>query len=216
MLEYQEMTKDQFRQAANISQQLADKWFQPLTAAMYEFGIDTPRRQAYFIAQIGTESAGFTSVAESLNYSIAGLAIFGSRLTQAQREQLGRKPGEPALSSVRQAAIANLVYGGRYGNNLNGDGWKYRGRGLKQVTFHDNYAACEKALSIPLTDNPDLLLQDDNAARSAGWFWRANNCNQFADAGDVVGLTKRINGGTNGLDDRIARTKIAESVLCQA
>lgn len=208
------MTNDQFRRAANISQQLADKWFLPVTAAMKEFGIDTAKRQAYFIAQISTESAGFTSVVESFNYSVAGLAIFGSRLTAAQREQLGRKPGEAALSAGRQAAIANIVYGGRYGNNLNGDGYLYRGRGLKQVTFHDNYVACGKALGIPLADNPDLLLQTHNAARSAGWFWKANNCNQFADAGDVTGLTRRINGGTNGLDQRIARTKIAESVLC--
>lgn len=210
------MTKDQFRRAANISQSLAENWFVPVKSAMDEFGIDTPKRQAYFIAQVGTESGGFTSVSESFNYSVAGLAIFGARLTPAQREQLGRKPGEFALSPERQMAIANLVYGGRYGNNLTGDGWKYRGRGLKQVTFRDNYSACGKALGIDLVKQPELLQTDMNAARSAGWFWKANNCNQFADAGDVVGLTRRINGGNNGLDDRKARTKIAESVLCQA
>lgn len=207
------MTRDQFKKAAAISDVLAAKWYPHITAAMKEFGIDTPKRQAYFIAQIGTESGGFTVVRESLNYSVAGLSIFGSRLTAAQREQLGRKPGEPALSQERQAAIANLVYGGRYGNNLNGDGWKFRGRGLKQVTFHDNYAACGKALNLPLLTNPDLLLDDANAARSAGWFWQANNCNRFADASDVPGLTRKINGGTNGLPDRIARTRVAEQVL---
>jgi putative chitinase len=84
------ITRDQFQRAASISKQLADKWYGPLTAAMQEFGIDTAKRQAYFIAQIGTESGGFTSVKESLNYSVAGLSIFGSRLTAAQREQLGR------------------------------------------------------------------------------------------------------------------------------
>lgn len=207
------MTRDQFKKAAAISDVLAAKWYPHITAAMKEFGIDTPKRQAYFIAQIGTESGGFTVVRESLNYSVAGLSIFGSRLTAAQREQLGRKPGEPALSQERQAAIANLVYGGRYGNNLSGDGWKFRGRGLKQVTFHDNYAACGKALNLPLLTNPDLLLEDANAARSAGWFWQANNCNRFADASDVPGLTRKINGGTNGLPDRIARTRVAEQVL---
>ena len=207
------MTRDQFKKAAAISDVLAAKWYPHITAAMKEFGIDTPKRQAYFIAQIGTESGGFTVVRESLNYSVAGLSIFGSRLTVAQREQLGRKPGEPALSQERQAAIANLVYGGRYGNNLNGDGWKFRGRGLKQVTFHDNYAACGKVLNLPLLTNPDLLLEDANAARSAGWFWQANNCNRFADASDVPGLTRKINGGTNGLPDRIARTRVAEQVL---
>lgn len=208
------MNKQQFAKAAGISDSLAGKWFEHITAATKEFGINTPKRLAHFIAQIGTESNGFRSVSESLNYSVAGLAIFGSRLTAAQREQLGRKAGESALSAARQAAIANIVYGGRYGNNLNGDGWKYRGRGLKQVTFRDNYAACGKVLGIDLLANPDLLLTDANAARSAGWFWKANNCNHFADAGDVTGLTKRINGGTNGLDDRKARAKLAESVLC--
>lgn len=207
------MTKDEFKRAANISQQLADKWFGPLADAMQEFGIDTARRQAYFIAQIGTESGGFTSVKESLNYSVAGLAIFGSRLTAAQREQLGRRPGELALSPDRQMAIANLVYGGRYGNNLNGDGWKYRGRGLKQITFKSNYDACGKVLGLDLISNPDLLLADENAARSAGWFWKANSLNQYADAEDIRELTRRINGGYNGLPDRIARTQIAGEVL---
>lgn len=207
------MNRDQFKQAAGVSDALADKWFPHVAAAMKEFGIDTPKRQAYFIAQVGTESNGFTQVKESLNYSVEGLKIFGGRLTAAQRAQLGRKPGEPALSTERQAAIANLVYGGRYGNNLNGDGWKYRGRGLKQVTFRGNYEACGKALNLPLLENPDLLLQDDNAARSAGWFWKANNCNQYADRDDIVGLTRVINGGSNGLADRRSRTDRALQVL---
>ncbi|ELQ6206399.1 glycoside hydrolase family 19 protein [Cronobacter sakazakii] len=207
------MTKDQFMRAAGISSSLAEKWYPHIVEAMNTYGIDTPKRQAHFIGQIGTESMSFQSVQESLNYSVAGLAIFGLRLTAAQREQLGRKPGEKALSPERQAAIANIVYGGRYGNNLNGDGWKYRGRGLKQITFKANYEECGKALGLKLVDSPDLLLQDKYAALSAGWFWEANGCNQFADAGDVNGLTRRINGGLNGLQDRIDRTKRAEGVL---
>ncbi|MDT3535655.1 glycoside hydrolase family 19 protein [Cronobacter malonaticus] len=207
------MTKDQFMRAAGISSSLAAKWYPHIFEAINTYGIDTPKRQSHFIGQIGTESGGFQSVQESLNYSVAGLAIFGSRLTAAQREQLGRKPGEKALSPERQAAIANIVYGGRYGNNLNGDGWKYRGRGLKQITFKANYEECGKALGLNLVDSPDLLLQDKYAALSAGWFWKKNGCNQFADAGDVNGLTRRINGGLNGLQDRIERTKRAEGVL---
>lgn len=207
------MTKDQFMRAAGISSSLAEKWYPHIVEAMNTYGIDTPKRQAHFIGQIVTESGGFQSVQESLNYSVAGLAIFGSRLTAAQREQLGRKPGEKALSPERQAAIANIVYGGRFGNNLNGDGWKYRGRGLKQITFKANYEECGKALGLNLVDSPDLLLQDKYAALSAGWFWKANGCNQFADVGDVNGLTRRINGGLNGLQDRIDRTKRAEGVL---
>ncbi|MFY7341537.1 glycoside hydrolase family 19 protein [Enterobacter cloacae complex sp. IR5422] len=207
------MTKDQFMRAAGIASALADKWYPHVVKVMDEFGINTPLREAHFIAQIGTESNGWRSVVESLNYSVAGLAIFGDRLTAAQREKLGRKPGELALSPSRQADIANIVYGGRYGNSAPGDGWKYRGRGLKQVTFKSNYEACGKALSLDLVNDPDLLLQDQNAARSAGWFWKANNCNSFADKDDIVGLTKRINGGTNGLDDRKARYSVAKSVL---
>ncbi|ELY6244241.1 glycoside hydrolase family 19 protein [Cronobacter universalis] len=207
------MTKDQFMRAAGISSSLAEKWYPHIVESMNTYGIDTPKRQAHFIGQIGTESGGFQSVQESLNYSVAGLAIFGIRLTAAQREQLGRKPGEKALSPERQAAIANIVYGGRFGNNMNGDGWKYRGRGLKQITFKANYEECGKALGLNLVDSPDLLLQDKYAALSAGWFWKANGCNQFADAGDVNGLTRRINGGLNGLQDRIDRTKRAEGVL---
>lgn len=207
------MTNSDFARAAGISQALADRWIGPLTAAMQEFGINTPLRQAHFIGQIGTESGGFTTLAESLNYSVAGLAIFGSRLTAAQREQLGRKPGESALSPARQQAIANLVYGGRYGNNQDGDGWLYRGRGLKQVTFRDNYAACGKVLGLDLQSHPELLEQDVNAARSAGWFWQANNCNKLADADNGTLLTKRINGGANGLIDRSIRTDRAKKVL---
>lgn len=207
------MNQTQFKLAAKITDALAAKWFPHIQKTMVEFGIDTPLRQAAFIAQIGTESNGFKSVVESLNYSVEGLKIFGSRLTTEQRQRLGRKPGELALSPSRQADIANIVYGGRYGNVNPGDGWKFRGRGLKQVTFHDNYLACGKVLGLDLIANPDLLLLDENAARSAGWFWKANNCNQFADKEDIVGLTKRINGGTNGLDDRKARYIIAKGVL---
>lgn len=207
------MTKDQFMRAAGIAPALSDKWYPHVVKVMDEFGINTPLREAHFIAQIGTESNGWRSVVESLNYSVAGLAIFGDRLTAAQREKLGRKPGELALSPSRQADIANIVYGGRYRNTEPGDGWKFRGRGLKQITFRLNYEMCGYDLEIDLVNNPDLLLQDQNAARSAGWFWKANNCNSFADKDDIVGLTKRINGGTNGLDDRKARYSVAKSVL---
>ncbi|WP_213993892.1 glycoside hydrolase family 19 protein [Sodalis sp. dw_96] len=207
------MNQDNFRFAANLTPSLAARWFKLLTDTMDEFGIDTGLRQAAFIAQIGTESAGFTTLSESFNYSVVGLTIFGDRLTAAQREQLGRKTGELALSPQRQMAIANIVYGGRYGNQLDGDGWRYRGRGLKQVTFHDNYLACGQKLGLDLIANPDSLLEDANVARSAGWFWDANGCNAFADAKDMLGLTKRINGGTNGFNDRQARYQVSCKVL---
>ncbi|KAA8726734.1 glycoside hydrolase family 19 protein [Ewingella americana] len=207
------MTKDQFQRAASLSADLAARWYPHLVSTMTEFGITTPARQGAFIAQIGTESGGFITLSESFNYSIAGLSVFGNRLTASQREQLGRRNGEGPLSLERQRAIANLAYANRFGNKAAGDGYKFRGRGLKQITFLDNYLACGRALGIDLISDPDLLLQDEYAARSAGWFWKANNCNRFADPGDFTGLTKCINGGINGLPDRQARLLVAQKAL---
>lgn len=208
------MKIEQFRAAAGISGALAERWFAEITEAMDEFGINTPKRQAAFIAQVGTESGGFTHLSESFNYSVDGLvATFGRRITMIEARQLGRQPGEKTVPLDRQARIANIVYGGRFGNDRAGDGWKFRGRGLKQVTFHDNYLECGEALGLDLISNPDLLLQDLHAARSAGWFWEANGCNDYADIGDIEGLTKRINGGLNGLADRKQRWATASAVL---
>ncbi|CNI64380.1 putative endolysin [Yersinia pekkanenii] len=211
-----QISLSQFQLAASLSPALASRWYPHILSAMKEFGIDTPRSQAAFIAQIGHESGGFKALAESFNYSVVGLkATFNSRLTAGQCAMLGRQSGETVVPLERQKAIANLVYSKRYGNNAPGDGWKFRGRGLKQITFLDNYYRCGHALEIDLIINPDLLLQDDYAARSAGWFWFANNCNRYADNGDFVGLTRVINGGSNGLAERQARLVIAERVLCR-
>lgn len=208
------MQIEQFRRAAGLTGAMAERWFAEVTEAMAEFGIDTLARQAAFIAQVGTESGGFSKLSESFNYSVEGLvATFPKRITLAQAGQLGRQPGEKAVPMTRQMQIADLVYGGRYGNNSAGDGWKFRGRGLKQVTFHDNYLDCGEALGLDLLSKPDLLLTEENAARSAAWFWHANECNQFADAGDIVGLTRRVNGGINGLADRKMRWEQAKLVL---
>lgn len=208
------MIIEQFRKAANLSPALAERWFAEITEAMDEFAIDTPARQAAFIAQVGTESAGFSKLSESFNYSVDGLIVtYPRRITSIEARKLGRQPREKVVPVTRQMQIADIVYGKRYGNNLAGDGWKFRGRGLKQVTFHDNYLACGNALGLDLVTNPDLLLTDQNAARSAGWFWQANGCNAFADKGDFVGLTKRINGGTNGLDDRQQRWAVARQAI---
>lgn len=208
------MNIEQFRAAAGLSAPNAERWFAEITEATAEFGINTPVRLAAFIAQVGTESAGFSRLVENFNYSVDGLIVtFGRRITPLEARQLGRQPGEKMVPLDRQQKIANIVYGRRYGNELTGDGWKFRGRGLKQITFHDNYLACGRALGLDLVSDPDLLLVDEHAARSAGWFWKANGCNELADSGDFVGLSRRINGGTNGLDDRKARWAKAKSVL---
>lgn len=208
------MQIEQFRRAAGLTGPLAERWFADVTEAMAEFGIDTLKRQAAFIAQVGTESGGFTRLTESFNYSVEGLlATFPKRINLAQAGMLGRQSKETSVPMTRQMQIADLVYGGRYGNSSAGDGWKFRGRGLKQVTFRDNYEHCGEALGLDLLSNPDLLLTEENAARSAAWFWHANDCNRFADADDIVGLTRRITGGANGLADRKMRWEQAKLVL---
>ncbi len=111
--------------------------------------------------------------------------------------------------------IANVVYASRMGNGPteSGEGWKFRGRGLKQLTGRDNYTRCGQALGLDLVADPDLLLQPEGAALSAAWFWSVNKCGALADADDFVGLTKRINGGTIGLEDRIRHYNHALHVM---
>ncbi|HIC7643353.1 TPA: glycoside hydrolase family 19 protein [Serratia liquefaciens] len=202
------MTPNDFQKAAGITAGLAARWYPHLIAAFVEFGITKPAAQAMFIAQVGHESGGFTQTAESLNYTPQGLlATFGKRITVYQSDMLGRTVAHPA----NQEAIANLVYADRLGNKSRGDGWKYRGRGLIQITGQDNYRACGTALKLDLLGNPQQLESDANAMRSAGWFWKSRDC--VRNANDIEWVTKRINGGTNGLSDRQARYDIARMVL---
>lgn len=204
-----------FRAAAGISEQLAERWYPHILKTMDTYNITTSARQADFIAQIGHESAGFSRISESFNYSVQGLmATFPrSRISAQDCRRLGRQPGEKSVPIARQVQIANLVYGGRYGNDRTGDGWRFRGRGLKQMTFRDNYLACGKGLGIDLVSDPDLLLRDEYAALSAGWFWATKGLSMYADAGDFLGQTKVINGGTNGLADRESRRTNARRIL---
>ena len=202
------MTKDQFQKAAGICAGLAARWFPHLAATFEEFGIKAANEQAMFIAQVGHESGGFSRIVESLNYTPTALvATFGKRISQYQAEMLGRTTAHPA----NQEAIANLVYAGRLGNKGKGDGWKYRGRGLIQVTGLDNYRACSLGLKLDFVLVPQLLEQDVNAMRSAGWFWSANRCGQYG--ADVSRVTRIINGGSNGLEDRRERFELAQRVL---
>lgn len=147
-----------------------------LNAAMLEFGINTPARQASFLAQLAHESG--------------------------------------QLLYVRELA-SGAAYEGRkdLGNVHAGDGVRFRGRGLLQITGRTNYAACGKALGLDLLAQPALLEQTVNACRSAGWFWQSRGLNALADAGDQVAVTRRINGGTNGLAERLAYFKVAQRVL---
>ena len=203
----------QFQHAAVISESLALRWFPHITAAMEEFGINNPADQAMFIAQVGHESTGFTRLIESFNYSATGLANFvrAGRLTQGQANSLGRRQGEPSLPLERQRAIANLVYSKRMGNNGPTDGWFYRGRGLIQVTGLNNYRDCGNCLKVDLVKQPELLAQDEYAARSAAWFFATKGCMKYT--GGLVRVTQIINGGQNGIDDRSARYAAARKAL---
>ena len=207
------MDINQFQKAAGVSLALATRWHPHIVAAMKEFGIEKADDQAMFIAQAGHESGGFNSLVESFNYSVAALAIFVSsgRLTQYQAGMLGRQQGEQSLPLARQRAIANIVYGGRMGNRDSGDGWNYRGRGIIQLTGRTNYLNAGKALGLDFINQPELLGQDDPAARSAAWFFATKGCLKYT--GDLVRVTQIINGGQNGIDDRRSRYLAAKKAL---
>jgi putative chitinase len=201
--------------AAGVKQATAQKWVDAVAAACQEFNIDTPQRIAGFLSQCAHESGGFERLQENLNYSADGMAgIWPKRFAvlgpdgKPVKKDGKNQPNKFALALHRKPEmIANVVYSGRMGNGPteSGEGWKYRGRGLKQLTGKTNHSNCSKGLGVDLVDNPDLLLEPIYAARSAAWFWSTNKCNVFADAEDIEGLTRRINGGLIGLEDRKKR-----------
>jgi putative chitinase len=180
-------------------------WLEPLTAAFQRFDINTPERQAAFIGQCAHESGNFKTLQENLNYSAKGLhATWPSRFaSEADAQPFHRNPEK----------IANKVYSGRMGNTNEGDGWKYRGRGLIQLTGKDNYRLASDALGVDFVADPDLVLTRPYAALTAAWFWNKRGLNKEADAKDYVTMTKKINGGTIGLDDRIKHTNQALALL---
>jgi len=181
------------------------KWEEPLQAAFDKYDINTLKRQAAFIGQCAHESANFKVLQENLNYSAEGLMkTWPSRFsTKEIADQYARQP----------AKIAGKVYNGRLGNTSEEEAAKYLGRGLIQLTGKENYERCGLAIGVDLLSNPDLLLDPRYAAMSAGWFWNKKGLNELADQQEHGQITKRINGGTIGLDDRIAKTTKAAQAL---
>jgi putative chitinase len=181
------------------------KWFEPLQETFEKYQINTPQRQACFIGQCMHESGGFKHLKENLNYSAKALmATWPSRFPDADTaEKYARQP----------EMIANKVYGGRMGNTEDGDGAKYIGRGLIQLTGKDNYTAFGEAIGEDLVANPQLVEQPRYAALSAGWFWNKRGLNALADAMDIETLTKRINGGSIGIDDRKAKISMVLNAI---
>ena len=181
------------------------KWLEPLQETFEKYQINTPKRQACFIGQCMHESGGFKFVKENLNYSAKALmATWPSRFPDMDMaEKYERQPEK----------IANKVYSGRMGNTEDGDGAKYIGRGLIQLTGKDNYKAFGEAIGEDLVANPQLVEQPRYAALSAGWFWNKRGLNALADDMDITTLTVRINGGKIGIEDRIAKINKALDIL---
>ncbi|MBP2197205.1 glycoside hydrolase family 19 protein [Pantoea cypripedii] len=207
------LTANKFQLATGISLGAAATWFPSVAAAMADFQINTPLRQAHFLAQTGHESAGFTKVEEGLNYSENALtSMFRNRITAEQARAYGRN----AMHAANQPMIASIIYANRNGNGdvKSGDGYRYRGRGLIQITGKANYAALVKQLSADIVANPDLLTGYQMAAASAAAWWKNHGLNELADSDDVDRITRIINGGTNGLDDRKSRLTKAKGILC--
>jgi putative chitinase len=182
-----------------VSAENIDKYLPWVNMTMVRNDINTPVRQAMFLSQVAHESGSFRFVVENLNYSVNGLrSVFRKYFPDDEiAAQYARQPEK----------IANRVYANRMGNaeESSGDGWKYRGRGLIQLTGKDNYTAFSLQANNEAIIKPDLVAQPELAAESAGWFWMINGLNKLADTGDVKAVTRRINGGFNGLADREAK-----------
>lgn len=199
------ITSEQFKKCFPINKEAAT-WSKEVNALFPRYEVTTLLRIAAFFAQCGHESNGFTVLKENLNYSAAGLlAIWPSRFTQKTVGEYVRKPEK----------IANKVYADRIGNGSegSGDGWKYRGRGLIQLTGKSNYLAFAKAIGLRFEEIVPYIETKAGALESACWYWTVNKLNAVADTGDMRKMTKIINGGLNGIADREARYTQIKSIL---
>ena len=201
-----EFTENKLSQIITNNQYVND-WYAALNTLLPDYDINTVPRVAAFIAQCAHESGGFKMLKENLNYRAVTLRkIFPKYFpTDAMAEQYAGK----------QELIANKVYGNRMGNGdeSSGDGFRYCGRGLIQLTGKNNYMAFAESIETPVEEIPEFLGTFEGAVQSACWFWETNNLNQWADQGDILTLTKRINGGTIGLEDRIKHYNHAMHIL---
>lgn len=201
-----------------------DRFIQAILEYCPRFQIDTPKRMAAFLGQVGQECGGFTVFEESLNYSTEALLKMFSRrrITATDAIRYGRNKGKNA----DQQALANILYGGEFGikqlgNTNNNDGWLYRGRGCKQLTGRANYTTLSQIAKWDCVSNPDMLLEPENGLIAALYYWDQINpsgksLNLVADREDDVKLTKLVNGGKNGLKERKAIREQVYSILCSA
>ena len=206
------LTEQQLLRILPNARPVAGVFVPALNRAMNRYRIESSVRRAAFLAQAGHESGQLRRLAENLNYSAAGLAATWPVRFRAADGQ----PNALAQRLERQPErIANQVYANRLGNGSveSGDGWRYRGRGLIQLTGRANYQACGSAIGADLVTHPELLEQPEWAALSAAWFWSSNGLNELADAGRFEDITRRINGGTHGQSQRVAFWRAGQEVL---
>lgn len=186
---------------------IGPEWVDALNETFQRFDINTPRQRAGFIGQCSHECGNFRLLEENLNYRAATLMKSWPKRfpTQEIANEYEKQPKK----------IANKVYSSRMGNRdeASGDGFRFRGRGCIQLTGSDGYFHAGKALGVDFWANPELVATPKYAALTAGWFWSTHKCNELAENANWVGLTKKINGGTIGLDDRIKHINHALEAL---
>ena len=201
-----ELTKQQLKELLPKNPYI-DHWHRALSQLLPDYEINTPQRIAAFIAQCAHESGNFVFLTENLNYKAESLTkIFGKYFKDIATAKAYEKKPEK---------IANRIYANRMGNGdeASGDGWRYRGRGLIQLTGKTNYTWFAASLEISAEEAAEYTQTFEGAAQSACWFWETNKLNKEADAGDIKTMTRKINGGFIGLDDRIKHYNHALHVL---
>jgi putative chitinase len=203
-----DFTLDQLKQIVPGNPHI-DHWYEAFCEILPDYDIDTPQRVAAFLAQCAHESGGFKAIKENLNYRPPTLLkLFKKYFDEATANHYCSLPN-------KQEAIANRIYANRMGNGSeeSGDGYRYCGRGLIQLTGKDNYTRYAASTEQTVEEASEHLTTFEGCVQSAAWFWEANNLNQYADSGDILTMTKRINGGTIGLEDRIKHYNHACHVL---
>ena len=201
-----DLTLHQLKQILPNNTNLVD-WHEALTTILPEYEINTAKRVAAFLAQCVHESGGFSAIKENLNYKAASLQkVFPKYFPTSELAE---------AYAHKQEKIANRVYANRMGNGdeASGDGYRYCGRGLIQLTGHDNYLSFADSIETPLTEMPEYLATYAGAVQSACWFWECNDLNSLADTGDIKAMTKRINGGYIGLEDRVKHYEHIKEIL---
>jgi putative chitinase len=209
------ITLSQFQQMIPTNKE-PEVWYEIAVDFFKEYDITTPLRIAGFMAQCAHESTDFRNLEENLNYSVDNLLRVFPRY-------FGKGKANPAEYARNPEKLANYVYmdvnrskQGALGNTQPGDGWKFRGGGIKQLTGRNNYAVFAKDIGMTADEAADYVRTKKGAFESACWFWKKNNIAKFADADDIVGMSKKINGGNIGLEDRKLRYNRAKAILSNA